>query len=485
MPQVKGRSRRRAAEDGAAPSSRSSKATAQAVISHAGLVPLDYDWLVVAQNKNKEDKGIADRKRKAELEGGGKQEPKPKMSRTKQQPKPKVVRAKQQPKPKLSRAKQQAKPMMGRAKQQAKPKMGRAQAGKDICRGKQPRKGTAAGRKTRSTPPLVRLEDYSSPGIFDRAYIPNPAIPEDGVDPADTFSVVSYNILAECHRTKTDYSYTALEFLGLEYRHAQLMRELQYLDADIVCLQEVDPIYFENILLPAMQKLGYEGLVKKRTKYHMDEGEATFYKMDIFELETSEGVSLTEVIHKEIDAFILDPVVNTAAKEYTDRPDVVLITRLCCKATKKSVTVGNVHIVHSDVDISDVQCLQAVCAIKELLRVAGGEEAAYVLCGDFNGNPHSPVKRLVDEQELSVGHLQRLDMLKIGRGHGPGEEPAVTCFTDRTWILDYVFFSSQTLQAMGVLQVVDKDVIQQTGGLPSKSFPSDHLPLKANLALTM
>ncbi|KAK7476265.1 hypothetical protein BaRGS_00032458 [Batillaria attramentaria] len=60
-----------------------------------------------------------------------------------------------------------------------------------------------------------------------------------------------------------------------------------------------------------------------------------------------------------------------------------------------------------------------------------------------------------------------------------------TCFTDRTWILDYVFFSSQTLQAMGVLQVVDKDVIQQTGGLPSKSFPSDHLPLKANLALTM
>lgn len=352
---------------------------------------------------------------------------------------------------------------------------------------------------------------HSSPSVSIRAYVPNPSIFVDKIDSAHTFSIVSYNILAECHRVRTDYSYTAPEFLGQDYRHSLLMKELQYLNGDVVCLQEVSPEYFNQTLLPEMEKLGYEGLIMKRTKEDMDEGEATFYKTDIFELEISEGVSLTRVAHKAIDAATMRPAVAKAAKEYTDRPDVVLITKLRHKVAEQSFTIGNVHVIYDGFKSPDVQCLQAACAIKEVVRIAGSLDSPYILCGDFNGEPYSFVKRLVDDQEKCIAHandLHKVQGLKLEKGPHSlfaqarglflhpstslqstyksvlGQEPEVTCHTDEMWTLDYIFYSANSLQAAGVLKTVDKDVIAATGGLPSRDFPSDHLSLKAVLAFS-
>lgn len=372
----------------------------------------------------------------------------------------------------------------------------------------QKRQGEIDASTKQKTETPAAVENYSSPTPFDRAFILNPAIPQVSVTSANTFSIVSYNILAECHRVRWDYSYTPARFLGQDYRHKLLMKELQYLNGDIVCLQEVNPAYFNQTLLPEMEKLGYKGLMMKRTKADMDEGEATFYKAEAFDLETSEGVSLTEVAHRRIEAIgMRDDVVTAAAKAYMDRPDVVLITRLYCKAAKKSVTVGNVHVIYGDFETPDVQCLQASCAIEELIRVAGGENAPHVLCGDFNGTPFSPVYALVAKQELSVEKLQTVEGLQMDGDHGAhslmgqerrlfphpsssltsaykvvnDQEPEVTCFTDDSWTLDYIFYSSHTLAGVGVLGVVNTAVIAATGGLPSKDFPSDHLSLKAVL----
>ena len=111
---------------------------------------------------------------------------------------------------------------------------------------------------------LVTLADptfpapNSCPGLLNRAYVANPAVPAASATAAagNSFSVVSYNILAECARIKcrAEYSYTPEEFLGQDYRHNLLMKELQYLNGDIVCLQEVNPAYFNSTLLPAMKR---------------------------------------------------------------------------------------------------------------------------------------------------------------------------------------------------------------------------------------
>ena len=63
-----------------------------------------------------------------------------------------------------------------------------------------------------------------------------------------------------------------------------------------------------------------------------------------------------------------------------------------------------------------------------------------------------------------------------------GKEPEVTSYTDHAWMPDYIFLDTKTLLPLGVLSLVDKDIIAATGGLPSKEFPSDHLSLKSVFA---
>ena len=64
------------------------------------------------------------------------------------------------------------------------------------------------------------------------------------------FSLVTYNILADCHIQKdcTYYSYTEPQFLNKDYRQARILDELEYLDGDVVCLQEVSPDFYDTVL---------------------------------------------------------------------------------------------------------------------------------------------------------------------------------------------------------------------------------------------
>merc|ERR1712168_539623 len=59
----------------------------------------------------------------------------------------------------------------------------------------------------------------------------------------NSFSVVTYNILADCHMEPTWYSYTLADARTAEQRHPRLMAELGILAGDIICLQEVGEDY--------------------------------------------------------------------------------------------------------------------------------------------------------------------------------------------------------------------------------------------------
>lgn len=69
--------------------------------------------------------------------------------------------------------------------------------------------------------------------------------------------MVSYNILAEHHRRKTADGYlkhTEAQYLDLSYRHKRIIQEIQALNADVVCMQEVDSNYFSETLNDAMSR---------------------------------------------------------------------------------------------------------------------------------------------------------------------------------------------------------------------------------------
>lgn len=61
-----------------------------------------------------------------------------------------------------------------------------------------------------------------------------------------TFTVLSYNILADMHASSELYSYCPSWALSWPYRKQNLMREIVGYHADIVCLQEV---FFKSIFI--------------------------------------------------------------------------------------------------------------------------------------------------------------------------------------------------------------------------------------------
>uniref|UniRef100_A0A0B7AGS2 Endonuclease/exonuclease/phosphatase domain-containing protein n=1 Tax=Arion vulgaris TaxID=1028688 RepID=A0A0B7AGS2_9EUPU len=360
-----------------------------------------------------------------------------------------------------------------------------------------------------SKPEKTTTEAYvpSSTTIDSRKFVLNPAFPVEMMDPAFCFSVVSYNILADCHLRRGDYSYTQPQFLDQEYRNTLLLKELDYLDGDIICLQEVCPAYYTKTLLPAMKSRGYDGSFIKRTKEYWDEGEATFVKTSKFEIISQQSSSLGELAFKELDDSGLSPEVSQAAKKYLDRADVILLTELNCKKTEKVITVCNIHVVY-DLKAPDVQCIQVACAIKQLVEKAVSDLNPHIICGDFNSDVTSPGYQLAKDGYLSDDHIQKLQALQnLDNTDGSsrslinyiwrafqhtssnlkstyeltlGKEPPITSFTKTTHkTLDYIFHSAASIDTVGVLETLDLQVVDATGGLPSASIPSDHLSLKA------
>ena len=85
-------------------------------------------------------------------------------------------------------------------------------------------------------------------------------------EPDKMFIVASYNILCECHALNgfnagKQYKWSTAEKLTMRHRHTRLWAELEYLNADVYCLQEVPPWYFKDTLVPAFEK--YEFTVSR------------------------------------------------------------------------------------------------------------------------------------------------------------------------------------------------------------------------------
>lgn len=62
------------------------------------------------------------------------------------------------------------------------------------------------------------------------------------------------------------YPYCDSWALSWPYRRAIILRELEELQGDVVCLQEVQADYYEQHISPFMNELGYDGLFKQKSR---------------------------------------------------------------------------------------------------------------------------------------------------------------------------------------------------------------------------
>lgn len=131
--------------------------------------------------------------------------------------------------------------------------------------------------------------------------------------------------------------------------------------------------------------------------------------------------------------------------------------------------------------------------------IAAMQEIPVIVTGDFNSVPGSGVYKLLSDRGVDGNHEDFLNNnygkysqqglrhnvgLKSSYGEVAGE-PAFTNYTgDFVGVLDYVWYSPQTLRVERILDTVDESVVlNQNGALPNPYMCSDHLPLVTDVSL--
>ena len=76
-------------------------------------------------------------------------------------------------------------------------------------------------------------------------------------DKPTTFSFVTYNVLADCHAQRDYASSYDPQHISADFRHDQIIQELEYLNGDIICLQEVTPDFYNDKLKDKFERYDY------------------------------------------------------------------------------------------------------------------------------------------------------------------------------------------------------------------------------------
>ncbi|XP_022796907.1 protein angel homolog 2-like isoform X2 [Stylophora pistillata] len=220
-----------------------------------------------------------------------------------------------------------------------------------------------------------------------------------------SFKVVSYNVLADGLLHSNSHLYNGSEewLKDWDYRRRNLLKELLYYNADVLCLQEVEVSHYEDWFEPKLREKGYTGVYKQRSGDKTD-GCATFFRESIFMLVKSELVSF-----------------NKPGVKLMDRHNVAVVVLLKPKVpgrssrnSKNLVCISNTHLLFNPKrgDIKLAQLAFLFSEIEEIAKVSssGQGNPAYhpiICCGDFNSTPFSPIYEFVKRGYLKYMGMHR------------------------------------------------------------------------------
>jgi CCR4-NOT transcription complex subunit 6 len=363
---------------------------------------------------------------------------------------------------------------------------------------------------------------------------PAPGVQKHGDRRApQSMRVVSFNTLAEIYAHQGVYPYCPQWALSFDFRKKLLLKQLQEMDADVLCLQEVQADHFEHFFYPAMKASGYEGLYKQKNRDAMGvegkvDGCALFFKTSRFYLIEKYSLDFNEAVRQCCDgeASKADGMMPVEAKAHLDRikkaqrrltrdnvAQVVILEMLTDPRgnklpTSKRVCVANTHLFW-DPDYGDVKLWQTHMLLHELEKnITIPQDLPLVLCGDFNSEPNSAVHQLLSgnlkagrrialsrEQlpadpsnilSMRGAHLSHSLFLCSAYGTVLGAEPEFTNYTENyTGCLDYVWCSANHITPLAVLAVPSEGELRSGSGtpLPNPQYPSDHICLCADLLI--
>lgn len=345
-------------------------------------------------------------------------------------------------------------------------------------------------------------------------------LPEDESG-ANTFSVLSYNVLCEKYATPQMYGYTPSWALAWNYRKEFILQEIMSYAADVCCLQEVEMGQYEEYFLPKLQQNEYEGVFwpksRARTmrddeRQHVD-GCATFFNSRIFRMVDKRLIEFNQIALQRSDFKKTEDIFNRVMT----KDNVAAIVLLEHRMTGVRLVVANSHM-HWDPEFRDVKLVQAAMLMEQLEEISESfaklphgplpegvvppkyttrTQVPMVVCGDFNSTPDSGVYEFLSHGSAPGNHDDFMDHIYgtytseglrhsyvLRSAYGSiGELP----FTNHTpgfrGVIDYIWYTSNSLSANGILGPVDQAYLSRTVGFPNAHFPSDHVCILAEFRI--
>ncbi|XP_068025705.1 protein angel homolog 2 isoform X2 [Melanerpes formicivorus] len=220
------------------------------------------------------------------------------------------------------------------------------------------------------------------------------------------FTVMSYNILSQnlLEDNSHLYKHCRQRLLTWTYRFPNILQEIKQLDADVLCLQEVQEDHYRAEIKSSLESLGYHCEYKMRTGRKPD-GCAICFKTAKFSL-----ISANPVEFFRHDIPLLD----------RDNVGLVLLLqpRLHCKANA-AICVANTHLLYNP-RRGDIKLTQLAMLLAEIASVAPQKDGTFcpiIICGDFNSVPGSPLYSFIKEGKLNY------EGLAIGKVSGQEQFP--------------------------------------------------------------
>lgn len=340
----------------------------------------------------------------------------------------------------------------------------------------------------------------AGPGIctFDNRHIYTQKLTDEG-----SLRVVSYNILADVY-AQTDlsktvlYSYCAPYALQMDYRQNLIKKELSGYNADIICLQEVDKSVFVDVLCPALDAFGLDGVFRIKEKQH--EGLATYFRRSKLKLVEQYDVMLSEAlttdpIHWELwEKVSCCPSLKEKIEKRSTTLQVTVLQSLCDPS--RILCVGNTHLYWRP-EGGNVRLVQIAVALEHMKQVVTEKHpgARLIFSGDFNSTPSSGLFQLLsqgcipeDHEDWGSGGPEEQIRLGLTNPFQLSSACGVPDFTNFVGgfqgCLDYIFVEPRTLQVEQVIPLPSLEEVSNCVALPSISHPSDHIALVCDLKWT-
>lgn len=340
---------------------------------------------------------------------------------------------------------------------------------------------------------------------------------------AESFSLASYNILAERYAPQSMYGYTPNWALEWNYRRDAILAEITDPALDIICLQEVEDEVFHEFFAPRLEELGYEGVFSQKTrartmskeeKKRVD-GCATFWKANKYQLIEQHSIEFNRLALSKAD-MRTDDMFNRVMP-FDNIASVCLFES---RATDSRLIITNAHI-HWDHAYRDVKLVQVAMLVEETDKIASqfarlppkyhspddnrplppkyrdGTEIPMVICGDFNSVPESAVYEFFSRGTVAAGHedfMQHEYGQYTARGLSHrlglrsayasiGELPLTNYTPSYEGAIDYIWFSQANMSVTSLLGELDKSYLKNLVGFPHPHFPSDHVPIASTFRI--